>query len=205
MTRHLSPALVVFALAGCARVAAAPLPDLEPCPDQPNAVCWTSLTRPTEASRLLAETERNDAIARRAASAALAAAELTACSEVTEQDRDQSPFDHTEDIVEVSAIKDYLPSSLGYVPHPQLAGAVIAFRALRGMTEQRLQRILDCHLARGAAVADTLPEGPLALPGIAARVVPDGDRFNVELRATHAATAREVLARAQKLTASASR
>lgn len=190
----------VLALCGCATATPPPLPDLAPCPDLPNTVCWTSVTRPTPEAQQRADAERQLANERRATSAALVEAERTACADVAEPDRDLSLFDHTEDIVEVSPLKDY--DFGARIPHAQLVGAVIAFRAVRGLTAQRLEQIVRCHLARDAAVKDALPDGPLVLEGVEAHVVPDGPRFNLELRSTRTATAKELLARAQQLTAS---
>jgi hypothetical protein len=72
----------------------------------------------------------------------LVEAERVACEGVAEPDRDQSLFDHVEDIAGVEPLKDYDFGSR--IPHAQLAGAVIAFRPVRGLTAETpvLQRTL---------------------------------------------------------------
>lgn len=187
---------LLLALCGCATAAPPALPDLVPCPA--GAVCWTSVTRPTPEAQQRAEAERQQAEAARAASAALVEAERVACEGVAEPDRDQSLFDHVEDIAGVAPLKDYDFGSR--IPHAQLAGAVIAFRPVRGLTAEKLEQIVKCHRARDLAVGNTLPDGPLVLAGIEAHVVPDGAGFNLELRSEHAAVAKEVLAEARRVT-----
>lgn len=100
---------------------------------------------------------------------------------------DPDPFAHAEDIVGVSPLKVATPGFPAHVPHYELVGAIVALRAVDGMSEQRLQQLVDCH-------------HPLGLPGVEARVTTDGARFLVALRASGASTAREVLARARLLT-----
>ncbi len=112
------------------------------------------------------------------------------CPDVEPEDRDQSPFDHIEDILWVSALKSARPGFPAHVPHTQVVGAAIAFKSVEGLSAQRLQRIVDCHLER----SDLLPRG------VQARVVTDGGQLVVELLADLPSTARALLARARLLT-----
>jgi hypothetical protein len=83
-----------------------------------------------------------------------------------------------------------------------LAGAAIVFRAVPGLTAEWLQRIIDCHLARNAAVGYEMPEMadcPLALPGISAKVVSSGDGFAAQVRSGQDSTAAEIWRRAQQI------
>lgn len=76
------------------------------------------------------------------------------------------------------------------------------FRAVPGLTAEWLQRLLDCHLARNAAVGYDMPEMadcPLAVRGVKVTVVSAGDGFAVELASDNDAVAAEVLRRAQKI------
>lgn len=131
----------------------------------------------------------------------LAEAEREACIGVPERDRDQSPFEHREDIV--SAEPKYSPYSAklgGFRP----VGAVVVFRAKPGMTAEWLQRVLDCDLARNAATGWQLPEMtfcPLAVKGATATVSSTGRGFGVTIRAEDPAALTEVIKRAQALPA----
>ena len=83
-----------------------------------------------------------------------------------------------------------------------LVGATITFRAVRGLTREWLQRLVDCHLARNAALGHDvpeMPECPLVPPGVTARVSSVGAGFAVEVRADTDEGAVEVLRRARSL------
>lgn len=165
-------------------------------------VCWTSRVNPTEEHRRDAERHRTLAAKHRAASQALLAAEQRACAGINQEDRDMSPFRHTEDIV--SATPLHRSEAHGKTAQSHLAGATVVFRAVPGMTEQWLERLLGCHAARVTALGhDTqpMPYCPLMVDGASGsvRAVPGG--FAVNVRAEDEAAAREILARAEKLAA----
>ena len=166
-------------------------------------ICWTSVDNPTAAHLDEAEKHRRHAADHRAASAALREAEARACGGVSEADRDMSPFEHREDIVRVAPLALPEADARARTPAERLLGAVVKFRAVPGLTAEWLQRIVDCHLARNAALGHVVPEMPdcpLVPRGVAARVLPAADGFAVEVRASDPAGAREALARAQRLT-----
>ncbi|MCI0570459.1 MAG: hypothetical protein L0Y66_06885 [Myxococcaceae bacterium] len=112
-----------------------------------------------------------------------------------------SPFEHVEDIasVEELIIRTGGPK-VG--PTAKLVGATVTFRAVPGMTAEWLQRVVDCHLARNAALGHVVPEMPdcpLVPKGVQAQVRSTGSGFAVEIRSDDPATAREILSRAQRL------
>jgi hypothetical protein len=85
-----------------------------------------------------------------------------------------------------------------------MEGAVIVFRATPGMTAEWLQRVVDCHLARNAALGHDVPEMPdcpLVPKGVAATVKATDAGFAVAVRSEDSSTAAEVLRRARSLVA----
>lgn len=164
-----------------------------------SAGCWTAVVNPTEAHLAMAEHDRKVAAEHRAASEALRAAEASACAGIAEADRDSSPFERTEDIASVEALTDPAGPKGGT---PVTMGAVVTFRAVPGMTAEWLQRIVDCHLARNAALGHTAPEMPdcpLVPKGATAAVSSTGAGFAVTIQAEDPAAGAEILARAQRL------
>ena len=167
--------------------------------------CWTSITNPTEKHLRAAEEHHKQAADHRAASAALKDAEARACGGVPDADRDMSPFERTEDIVSVEPLKES-GGSLKGAPGERTVGVVVTFRAVPGMTAEWLQRVVDCHLARNSALGHEVPEMPncpLVPRGVSARVTSTGNGFAVSIRAPDEATAHEVVARAERLSAGA--
>lgn len=166
--------------------------------------CWTSIENPTAGHLEEAEKHRRHAADHRAASAALREAEARACAGVAEADRDMSPFEHREDIIALAPLVVPEANARALTPADRLLGAAVTFRAVPGLTAEWLQRLVDCHLARNAALGHVLPEMPdcpLVPRGVEARVTSVGNGLAVEIRANQPAVAREVLARAQRLTA----
>ena len=160
-------------------------------------VCWTSMTNATDAHRRAADEHRRHAADHRAGSSSLREAEARACAGVSPTDRDTSPFEHREDITSVAPLTG---------PDAQLAGAIVGFRAVPGMSTGWLQRAVDCHLARNTSLHNEVPEMPdcpLVPAGATAVVSQAGTGFAVAIRSSDPATAREILARAQRLAAGA--
>lgn len=173
-------------------------------------ICWASATNPTKEHVERAEEHRKRAAEHRAASAALRDAEARACAGIAAHDRDESPFDHREDIAAVSPIyaSEGEPGSsagAGYVSGARgqrLEGANVTFRAVPGMTAQWLQRTVDCHLARNAALGHDVAEMaycPLVPKGVSAKVSGTTTGFAVALRSDDPNAAREIVRRAQAL------
>jgi hypothetical protein len=171
--------------------------------------CWTSTANPTAEHRRDAELHRKRAADHRAASLALRDAEGRACTGISESDRDESPFHHTEDITSIEPLSVYDGASNGSAGPAQfprsarhVEGAVVEFRAVPGMTVEWLQRVVDCHLARNAALGHDVPEMsycPLVPKGVEATVTAARGGFAVSIRSTVPAVAEDILRRSRAL------
>lgn len=159
-------------------------------------VCWTSEVNPT--AEHLKKAQRLHALAeeQRAASEKLRQAEVTACSGVSELDKTMSPFSHPEDVAAVTPLK-----TAGASPRPE--GALITFRAVDGMTSSRLEKLVNCQLARNACLDNAAAEMaycPLVLKNVKATVTPAADGlFGIAVRSDDPTIAQEVLKRAEAL------
>ena len=123
-----------------------------------------------------------------------------AAAGISDDDRDTSPFYHRDDIQSVSVLTETVKSGKGSTQKE--VGATVVFRAVPGMTVEWLQRVVDCHLARAAAVGHDMPEMsycPLMPKGVKAKVTSVGNGFAVNLSADDAATVAEIEKRAQAL------
>lgn len=168
--------------------------------DNSSEICWTSIRNPTAAHLEEAERHRKMAADHRAASKALRDAEASACVGITDEDRDMSPFHRKEDIARVEPLTITIGPPKAQTT--RTAGATITFRAVPGMTAQWLQRIVDCHLARNAALGHVVPEMPycpLVPNGVSAKVSATDNGFAVAVRSDDNATSVEILKRAQAL------
>lgn len=150
-------------------------------------VCWSSRANPSAKHRAEARRHERAAEEHRQAAAQLETTEKRACVSVAPPDRDQSPFSHREDIVDV-AVDD--------------AGTqvVVTFAAVSGLSVAHLQRIIDCHLARNASLGNNV-EGmeycPLVPPGVHAVVDKDAKgRLSVVLSAETEPSRAEIRKRA---------
>lgn len=162
--------------------------------------CWTSVSNPTAQHSEDAQHHRELAQKHRAASAALVEAEKNACAGLSDEDRDMSPFNHREDIQSVSDYSEQVKSGKGSVT--KVVGSTVVFRAVPGLTAEWLQRLVDCHLARAAAVGHDMPEMaycPLVPNGAKAKVVSAGNGFAVNVYADDAATIAEIKKRVEVL------
>jgi hypothetical protein len=163
-------------------------------------ICWTSVENPTAEHLRAADEHRRHAADHRAAAVALRDAEARACAGLHPDDRDISPFDRIEDIAKVDPLQEQIIVARSR-PVQRTAGAVVTFRARPGMTAEWLQRIVDCHLARSAALGHVVPEMPncpLVPKGVAARVTSTGTGFAITIRSDDPAAAQEVLDRARR-------
>jgi hypothetical protein len=149
--------------------------------------CWDSVVNPTESQLREARQHERVAEERRAASQALKFAEARACSGLSAADRDTSPFAHRDDILTVS-------------PLPR--GAIVVFKRVPTLTEEHLQKIIDCHIARNDALGHNVPEMgycPLVPRDVSAKVTSLESGFAVTIESTDKEAAREVRARAEAL------
>lgn len=152
-------------------------------------VCWTPEEHAREAERHREIAERH-----RAASAALRDAEARACVEIDADNRDTSPFAHRRDIRSVQPAE----------ASGSLIGVTVVFRAVPGVTREWLQRQIDCHIARNAALgharaSEDMPYCPLTLARVRATVSSVADGFAVMVTSDHPATAKAILRRAEAL------
>lgn len=164
------------------------------------SVCWSSDVNPTQQHSSDMATHRELADKHRAAAQALRDAEANACAGIAEEDRDVSPFYHREDITSVSQVNGSVQR--GNTKAGQLEGGRAVFRAVPGLTAEWLQREVNCHLARAAAVGydpAQMPYCPLQLKGVVAKVSSVGDGFAVEVTSDDATTAQEIWRRMQTL------
>jgi hypothetical protein len=162
--------------------------------------CWTSTSNPTAEHGDDAKHHHELAAKHRAAAAVLTDAEKSACAGISDDDRDISPFYHREDIQSVSVLTETVKS--GKSSTQKEVGATVVFRAVPGMTAEWLQRVVDCHLARAAAVGHDMPEMsycPLMPKGVKAKVTSAGNGFAVNLSGDDAATVAAIKKRAQAL------
>jgi hypothetical protein len=163
--------------------------------------CWTSVTNPTAEHLDEAKKHQKMAADHRAASLALRDAEARACIGIPDEDRDMSPFEHREDIGSVEPLNEGTGSFKGDSSQ-RAVGAIIVFRAVPGMSAQWLQRVVDCHLARNAALGHDVPEMPycpLVPKNVSAKVSATDTGFAVAIRSDDSQTAQEVLRRARAL------
>ncbi len=160
--------------------------------------CWTSVTNPTAEHLEEAKKHHKMAADHRGASQALRDAEARACIGISDEDRDESPFEHREDIASVEPLT--VGTTSGKSQNVRTEGAVVTFRAVPGMTAQWLQRVVDCHLARNAALGHDVPEMaycPLVPKDVTAKVTATTSGFAVAVRSDNTETAKEVLKRAR--------
>lgn len=169
--------------------------------DDPGAACWTSTINPTDKQLKVAAELRRIAARHRAASAALREVEERACAGLPDVDRDESPFDHREDILAIEPLEVITLSAKG-ASAKSTRGAVVTFRGVKGMTAERLQRHVDCHMARNAALGFNVPEMPncpLALKNVSAHVEEVDGAFTIEVASANPATAKEILRRVRAI------
>jgi len=155
-----------------------------------SGVCWSSRANPTARHRGEARRHERAAAEHRQAAAQLEETEARECSSVAASDRDQSPFSHREDIVDVEA------DELG-------ERVVVTFAPIPNLSAEHLQRIVDCHLARNASLGHQVEDMdycPLVLKGVYATVddAPGGG-LSVTISADTEQARAEVRARAMRL------
>lgn len=164
--------------------------------------CWTSTVNPTQAHLTHAKKHRKAAADHRAASKALRDAEAQACTGIPEDERDVSPFFLREDILDVK-VERGLPSAKQQLRQP--IGVIVTFRAVPGLTSEWLQRSVDCHIARNAALGHDLDEVemnycPLVPRDVKARVTSTGSGFVVMVTSDNPKSVNEIIRRAQMIT-----
>lgn len=163
----------------------------------PPAIAWAARIAPTPQQATQLEALRDAARSHRIASPAVRAAEGTACAGLGDDDRDVTPFFYRDDIVDVQPLRG--PD--GALPG-RLEGAAVTFRRVEGLSADRMQRLVDCQIARDAALEYRVPEVgwcPLAVAGTLARVAISEGGLEVRMAATSADAATETYVRAVAL------
>jgi hypothetical protein len=151
---------------------------------------------PTAEHRHEADKLRAEAAKHRAAAQALRDAEARSCGAVPADDRDLGPFFHREDVERVE------PFYANTGRNRTLRGATITYKPVAGLTAEAMQRNIDCHLARNAALGFDAPEMahcPLASRGVQATARDSRGRVVVEVSANDPSVANALLARAKLL------
>jgi hypothetical protein len=167
-----------------------------PARDEADLPCWTEDRNPTQAHLAAAERHRKAAAELRARSQALRDAEARACVGLPDQDRDMSPFTHTQDIVDIQPVE--VRSESGKVER----GAVFTFGPVGGLSIGSLQRLLDCQLARNEAMGHALTDMdscPLVPPNVSATVHQTPVGFAVVVTSIDKTSAAEIWRRADAL------
>lgn len=157
------------------------------------AVCWSADTNPTKEHETEMQEHRELAAKHRAAAEALRTAEGQSCAGMDEEDRDVSPFYHAEDIVLVTETQRV--EQHGKTTHDMPSGGRAVFRAVPGLTVEWLQRQVDCHRARAAAMGFSMPGMdycPLMLKDVTAKVTSTGDGFAVDVTSNDPEVAKEI-------------
>lgn len=159
--------------------------------------CWSEEVNQTVEHRDDAQQLRLAAAEHRKAAEALRTAEAQACTGLSDADRDLSPFFHRGDVERVEPTYRHAGSR-----SRTLTGASVTFAQVPGLSADWMNKSLDCHLARNAAVGFDAPEMaycPLASKGVHAVAREANGRVSVEITADDAGMAEEVLRRAQLL------
>jgi hypothetical protein len=162
----------------------------------PGSICWTSMFSVARTYDVQVDQRYLAAAERRRASQALRDVEATTCDGIPVADRVESPFAHREDILDVEELSSPLPD--GRVSR----GARVQFRDVPGLSAQRLQRVVDCHLARDAVLGHDVAEMsycPLVPVGARATVRAGSNGYFIEVLSDDDRGGREIERRARAL------
>jgi len=126
-----------------------------------------------------------------------AAAEPAACQGLTDKDREavaHLPGGLVESVEPIVQIPANPEPTLVTPTEARLRGATVAVRPIPGLSAERLQRIVECGLARNGQT-----DWPVVAAGTVAQVRSGGNRFLVDLYADREKDARGVLEAARRL------
>ncbi len=169
--------------------------------DPGEPICWYETINPTAVHLQEIESHRLHAAYHRRAARQLTAAEESACKGIAKADRQQSPFSHRGDILGVA------PFEVAVGPRRKdrhLAGATVIFSPVPGLNRDRLQQVMNCHIAQNAVLgfdraAEEMPLCPLTLRGVQASVREVDVGFAVDVQSAEAGAAEVIWQRAQAL------
>lgn len=164
--------------------------------------CATPGTRPGDTSvaghEAAAVSSNGDVGAKhRAAAETLRQAEAQACSGMPERERNLGAFFRRGDIESFAPLYEASGRTA-----TALKGAILVMRPAPGMTAEWLQRNIECHIARSAALGhstEQMSKCPFALNGVSVEVRSGGDKFLVYVRGGDPKTADEIWQRTQTL------
>jgi hypothetical protein len=157
----------------------------------------TRETGETTEDSLRAAQLREEAAGHRRVATMLASAEARACNGLSDVEIAVSPFGHRGDIVDVQVV-----SRADADGRPRVAGARVRFHQLEQLSADRLQHLLDCHIAIDSALGNDVPEksySPLVPRGARATVTTVPHGYVVEVLSDDPDGAREIARRAQAL------
>jgi len=159
--------------------------------------CWSRERNPGDAELRLADQDRQAAAAHRKASLALRAAEARACSGLADKDRDRSPLSRADEVARVLLVRDPWTET----QPPREVAALIFFQPLRDANATWLQQVVDCHLARNAALGPgAAPAGdPLGVEGVQVHAGGPPEALYLFLDARTPAGMSEVATRSRRL------
>jgi hypothetical protein len=137
-----------------------------------------------------------------AAAKGLRDAEQVACAEVPESDRNKGPFARRDRILYVEEVRDRVTPK----GPSQTFGVAVYLRATPGITEQWLDRVVECHRAHFAVVGVGATESPDPLLARDARVTVASTRdgFCIQITSREVDVGRTVLQQGRTLSANAS-
>lgn len=179
-----------------------------PCPPttsataQTSAICWTPAATSDAQKALALDRAQQLAAAHRRAAAELRTAADAACEGVGDVDRNASPFSHLEDLDGARPLLGPQAPKTGTTP---VLGVTVFIKPLPGLTPERLQRVVNCHLAQNALLGHPVeadPDCPLVPAGVSASVRSAGDRFAVEIKGSSPEVVQEITARTRRVVGS---
>lgn len=121
-------------------------------------------------------------------------AELSACADVPDAERDHGPFAHRDRIVKVEQVNRVVSPK---APAPP-AGVAVYLRAAPGVTEQWLGRVVECNAAHRAVVASD-DRSPLSVDDTRIAITPTVDGFRIAITSESPEVARDLVQRGQSL------
>lgn len=166
------------------------------------SICWSDLADKSLERKSSVERQLRVETQLRSTCDALVPAEAEFCQGVSERDKALSPLSHYGDIASVMELKveRYLPGQTG--PVLQVVGGRLVFDEVPGLTKDRLERLIQCHLARHRALSyrmEDVSEDPLSLQGIRVLVEPVGTGLAIDVRAADTEVVAKVLDRIRKI------
>lgn len=159
-----------------------------------SSYCFDTWSNPTQEHASEAQRHRALAAKHRKASLALRDAEEESCVGIPERDRDVSPFFHVDDITSVEQVS----------ADDESATYVVSFSEVAGVDAEGMQKLLDCHSARNAALGHQVPEMdycPLVLRGVNATAEAGEGGLRVRLKIRGAPSVAETHQRLGRLEA----